>query len=96
MFLFSLASNNNNNVSSSSSSRMGGYLGKTMETQFEKQQKFMMEMNKITLERQIEYGSKEGQIDLDMAKLELRNFRKNVIPGAEYFDYKRLLYVVRK
>ena len=50
----------------------------------------------ITLERQIEYGSKEGQIDLDMAKLELRNFRKNVIPGAEYFDYKRLLYVVRK
>ena len=50
----------------------------------------------ITLERQIEYGAKEGQIDLDQAKLELRNFRKNVIPGAEYFDYKQLLYVVRR
>ena len=29
-------------------------------------------------------------------KAELRNFRRNVIPVAEYFDYKQLLYVVSK
>ena len=33
---------------------MGGILGKTMETNFQKQQDFMLEMNRITLERQIQ------------------------------------------
>ncbi len=47
-----------------------------------------------SLERQIEYGARQGEIDLEMAKIELRNFRRNVIPVAEYFDYKQLLYVV--
>ena len=47
-----------------------------------------------TLERQIEYGVKMGEIEFEAAKAELRNFRRNVIPVAEYFDYKQLLYVV--
>ena len=34
--------------------KMGGILGKTMETNFQKQQDFMLEMNRITLERQIQ------------------------------------------
>ena len=47
-----------------------------------------------TLERQVEYGARQGEIDLEQAKTELRNFRQNVLPVAEYFDYKQLLYVV--
>ena len=35
-----------------------------------------------------------GGIDIDAAKTELKAFKKHVIPVAEYFDYKRLLYVV--
>ena len=49
-----------------------------------------------TLERQIEYGVKMGEIEFEAAKAELRNFRRNVIPVAEYFDYKQLLYVVSR
>ncbi len=48
----------------------------------------------VSLERQIEYGARLGEIDLEMAKVELRNFKKNVVPVAQYFDYKQLLYVV--
>ena len=33
---------------------MGGFLGKTMEDNFKKQQEFMLEMNRITMERQIQ------------------------------------------
>ncbi len=33
---------------------MGSILGKTMEANFQKQQDFMQEMNRITLERQIQ------------------------------------------
>ncbi len=47
-----------------------------------------------TLETQIEYGAKIGEIELEAAKNELSNFKRNVIPVAEYFDYKQLLYVV--
>ena len=50
----------------------------------------------MSLERQIEYGARLGEIELDTARLELKNFRKYVIPVAEYFDYKQLLYVVSK
>lgn len=33
---------------------MGGILGKTMESNFQKQQEFMLEMNKVMMERQIQ------------------------------------------
>ncbi|XP_023340810.1 adenylate kinase isoenzyme 5 [Eurytemora carolleeae] len=47
-----------------------------------------------TLQTQIEYGAKFGQVVYDVAKLELANFRQHVLPVAEYFDYKHLLYVI--
>ena len=43
---------------------------------------------------QVEYGAKEGQINLSAAKTELKHFKKHVIPVAEFFDFKNLLYVV--
>ena len=48
---------------------MGGYLGKAMESQAEKQQKFMVEMNKITLERQIQMQNqmRERQVAMQIA-----------------------------
>ncbi len=47
-----------------------------------------------SLERQIEYGARLGEIDLDLAKIEFRNFRENGQAIANYYDYKQLLYVV--
>ena len=46
------------------------------------------------IKAQIEYGAKEGQIELQPAKAELRHFKKHVISVAQYFDFKQLLYVV--
>ena len=47
-----------------------------------------------TLERQIEYGAQLGEVDLAAAKVELINFKKQVIPVAEFFDTKQLLHLV--
>ena len=46
------------------------------------------------IKAQIEYGAKEGQIQLQAAKAELRHYKKHVISVAQYFDFKQLLYVV--
>ncbi|XP_066137820.1 adenylate kinase isoenzyme 5 isoform X1 [Euwallacea fornicatus] len=43
------------------------------------------------LERQIDYGAKLGQVVLSLAKMELNNFYKNVIPVAEYFAQSKML-----
>ncbi|KAL1491092.1 hypothetical protein ABEB36_011742 [Hypothenemus hampei] len=43
------------------------------------------------LERQIDYGAKLGQVVLSLAKMELNNFYKNVIPVAEYFSQAKML-----
>ncbi|XP_030749657.1 adenylate kinase isoenzyme 5 [Sitophilus oryzae] len=43
------------------------------------------------LERQIDYGAKLGQVVLSLAKMELNNFYKNVVPVAEYFDQSHML-----
>ncbi|XP_050307219.1 adenylate kinase isoenzyme 5 [Anthonomus grandis grandis] len=43
------------------------------------------------LERQIDYGAKLGQVVLSLAKMELNNFYKNVIPVAQYFDQSNML-----
>ncbi|KAF7269928.1 hypothetical protein GWI33_017023 [Rhynchophorus ferrugineus] len=43
------------------------------------------------LERQIDYGAKLGQVVLSLAKMELNNFYKNVIPVAEYFEQSGML-----
>lgn len=47
-----------------------------------------------TLERQIEYGAQLGEVELAAAKVELGNFKKHVIPVAEFFDHKQMLHLV--
>lgn len=46
------------------------------------------------LEKQIDYGAKLGQVVLSLAKMELNNFYKNVMPVAEYFDQSNMLVSV--
>lgn len=46
------------------------------------------------LERQIDYGAKLGQVVLSLAKMELENFYKNVMPVADYFDQSGMLISV--
>lgn len=48
------------------------------------------------LERQIDYGAKIGHVVLSLAKMELNNFYKNVIPVADYFDERGMLIAVRR
>lgn len=46
------------------------------------------------LERQIDYGAKLGHVVLSLAKMELSNFYKNVMPVADYFDQRGMLISV--
>ncbi|XP_018895600.2 adenylate kinase isoenzyme 5 [Bemisia tabaci] len=46
------------------------------------------------LERQIEYGAKLGHVVLGLARMELANFYKNVIPVIDYFDQKKMLTMI--
>lgn len=46
------------------------------------------------LERQIDYGAKLGHVVLSLAKMELANFYKNVMPVADYFDQRGMLIAV--
>lgn len=48
------------------------------------------------LEKQIDYGAKLGQVVLSLAKMELNNFYKNVMPVAEYFDQSSMLASVSR
>ncbi|KAJ8955549.1 hypothetical protein NQ318_001379 [Aromia moschata] len=51
----------------------------------------MISWRQKVLEKQIDYGAKLGQIVLSLARMELNNFYKNVIPVAEYFDQSNML-----
>ncbi|KAJ2944496.1 hypothetical protein O0L34_g3840 [Tuta absoluta] len=46
------------------------------------------------LERQIEYGARLGHVVLSLARMELSNFYKHVMPVAEYFDQTNMLIAV--
>lgn len=46
------------------------------------------------LEKQIDYGAKLGHVVLSLAKMELTNFFRNVMPVAEYFDQSDMLMTV--
>lgn len=46
------------------------------------------------LERQIDYGAQLGHVILGLARMELRNFYRNVMPVAEYFDRSGILLEV--
>lgn len=54
----------------------------------------LISWRQIILQKQIDYGVKLGQVVLSLAKMELDNFYKNVIPVSEYFDQSGLLTVV--
>ncbi|XP_050319436.1 adenylate kinase isoenzyme 5 isoform X1 [Bactrocera neohumeralis] len=46
------------------------------------------------LQKQIDYGAKLGHVVLSLAKMELENFFKNVMPVADYFDQSDMLTAV--
>ncbi|XP_037897499.1 adenylate kinase isoenzyme 5 isoform X3 [Glossina fuscipes] len=46
------------------------------------------------LQKQIDYGAKLGHVVLSLAKMELENFFKNVVPVADYFDQSDMLIAV--
>jgi hypothetical protein len=46
------------------------------------------------LQKQIDYGAKLGHVVLSLAKMELDNFFKNVMPVADYFDQSDILIAV--
>ncbi|XP_012274689.1 adenylate kinase isoenzyme 5 [Orussus abietinus] len=46
------------------------------------------------LERQINYGAQLGQVILRLARMELQNFYRNVMPVAEYFDQSGMLLAI--
>lgn len=54
----------------------------------------LIQWRQTILQKQIDYGVKLGQVVLSLAKMELENFYKNVIPVSEYFDQSGLLSVV--
>jgi len=47
------------------------------------------------LERQINFGAQLGHVIIGLAKMELHNFYRNVMPVAEYFDQSGMLVEVR-
>ena len=47
------------------------------------------------LEKQIEFGAQLGDTVLQLARMELKNYNKNVLAVAEYFDQLGKLSVVR-
>ncbi|XP_017759986.1 PREDICTED: adenylate kinase isoenzyme 5 [Eufriesea mexicana] len=46
------------------------------------------------LERQIDFGAQLGQVVIELARMELYNFYRNVMPVAEYFDQSGMLIEV--
>ncbi|XP_015607295.1 adenylate kinase isoenzyme 5 [Cephus cinctus] len=46
------------------------------------------------LERQIDYGAQLGHVILGLARMELHNFYRNVMPVAEYFDQSGMLLAI--
>ncbi|KAL4705066.1 hypothetical protein ACJJTC_004565 [Scirpophaga incertulas] len=46
------------------------------------------------LERQIEYGARLGHVVLSLARMELANFYRHVMPVADYFDQSNMLIAV--
>ncbi|KAK7604835.1 hypothetical protein V9T40_006021 [Parthenolecanium corni] len=51
----------------------------------------LLSWKKSSLERQIEYGAKLGHVVLGLARMELNNFYKHVVPVADFYDQRKLL-----
>lgn len=54
----------------------------------------MISWRQAVLQKQIDYGAKLGHVVLSLAKMELENFFKNVMPVADYFDQSDMLLAV--
>lgn len=54
----------------------------------------LISWRQAVLQKQIDYGAKLGHVVLSLAKMELDNFFKNVMPVADYFDQSDMLTAV--
>lgn len=54
----------------------------------------LLSWKRSSLERQIEYGAKLGHVVLGLARMELNNFYKHVVPVADFYDQRKLLVSV--
>ncbi|KAJ6645882.1 Adenylate kinase isoenzyme 5 [Pseudolycoriella hygida] len=54
----------------------------------------LISWRQAVLQKQIDYGAKLGHVVLSLAKMELENFFKNVMPVADYFDQSDMLTAV--
>ncbi|CAO1363590.1 unnamed protein product [Diamesa tonsa] len=54
----------------------------------------LISWRQAVLQRQIDYGAKLGHVVLSLAKMELDNFFKSVMPVADYFDQSDMLIAV--
>uniref|UniRef100_A0A336KV14 CSON015556 protein n=1 Tax=Culicoides sonorensis TaxID=179676 RepID=A0A336KV14_CULSO len=54
----------------------------------------LISWRQAVLQKQIDYGAKLGHVVLSLAKMELENFFKHVMPVADYFDQSDMLVAV--
>ncbi|XP_058806621.1 uncharacterized protein LOC131673009 isoform X2 [Phymastichus coffea] len=54
----------------------------------------MVAWRQEVLEEQIEYGARLGQVIIELARQELKNFFNDGVPVAEYFNASGMLYMV--
>lgn len=56
----------------------------------------LISWRQAVLQKQIDYGAKLGHVVLSLAKMELENFFRNVMPVADYFDQSDMLIAVSR
>ena len=54
----------------------------------------LLDWSDTSLERQVRLGAQLGDIDGELARLELNNYRANMIPIAHFFDQQGYLHLV--
>lgn len=54
----------------------------------------LLDWSDRSLERQIQLGARMGDIDINLARYEMNNYRSNIIPVAQYFDQQGHLHIV--
>ncbi|XP_032792607.2 uncharacterized protein LOC116929459 [Daphnia magna] len=54
----------------------------------------LLDWSDRSLERQIQLGAKTGDIDINLARFEMTNYKSNIIPVAQFFDQQGRLHIV--
>ena len=54
----------------------------------------LLDWSDRSLEKQVKLGAKTGDINPDLARVEITNYRSNIIPIAHFFDQQSNLHVV--